>query len=580
MDSPENGVASADQVDPGIVFATPGSRTLEITPPGLGTKVPQNGHATRTAADAAELSVRHLQNEPVRRSGHQPVSGAEGLPTGEAPPNGSARVRTYEELDGAEGRGIFFRPHRFTAADLAPLQGTVIVSWLGAQHECALRDLSQNGVALDLPVDVNVRPRQRLHIVLRFDSHVAFRGEACVGSVREQDGATVVGLSLDGALLDTDELLQLRDVRRWSPAGSALRVSDKPWHAEGYERFKSLVSEMRLFLEDAEEKLRDFEASLPWHVMQEGTSAAHAALVTRMRADFGADVLRFIPEIDGALRGASPSDAAALREFSIRQIHRFLMQAPWLHRARHKPFGYPGDYEVMNFIYEKDFEGPTLFARAIGHAFIQTPVTLAVRYRKDLLKRQLRAALEQRAGSSRPVRVLSIAAGPAREVQELLTEMDELPVPLEIVLFDQDKGALAHAYRRLRPLAARFPGRTRMVFLNESIKRLLRDTHLFDEFQGFDAIYSCGLFDYLHEATAVRLARNLFNAAAPGGQVFIGNMADHSSRWIMEQQLDWELFYRSREELVEIGHRAVPDARIRVLEEETGVNPFIELRRS
>jgi extracellular factor (EF) 3-hydroxypalmitic acid methyl ester biosynthesis protein len=253
---------------------------------------------------------------------------------------------------------------------------------------------------------------------------------------------------------------------------------------------------------------------------------------------------------------------------------------PWMHRARHKPFGYPGDYELMNFFYGKDFEGPTLFARMLGHAFLQTPVALAVRYRKDLMRRQLRAILAQRAGSSRPVRFLSIASGPACELRELLAEVDELPAPLEIVLFEQDKGALAHAYRGLRPLAdARFPGRVRIVFLNESIKRLLRDVHLFDEFGGFDAVYSCGLFDYLQEATAVRLTRSLCETVAPGGQVFIGNMVDHQDRWIMEHHFDWELRYRKREELVEIGRRAVPGARIRLLEEETGVNPFIELAR-
>jgi hypothetical protein len=233
----------------------------------------------------------------------------------------------------------------------------------------------------------------------------------------------------------------------------------------------------------------------------------------------------------------------------------------------------------MNFFYERDFEGRNLFSRAVGLGFIHLPAAQAVRCRKDLMVRHLRTALDARAGSQRVARILSIAAGPGREVQDLLSGMDEIPAPLEIVLFDQDKGALAHAYRRLRPLAARFPGRVRLVFLNESIKRLLRDKHLFDEFQGFDAVYSCGLFDYLHEYTTVKLARNLYGAAAPGGKVFIANMVDHPTRWFMEHHCDWELIYRTREELMEIGRRAAPDARIRILEEETGINPFIELVR-
>lgn len=485
------------------------------------------------------------------------------------------RVRTYEELDGAEGRAVFFRPHRYTAADLAPLRATVTVLLDGEVRECELRDVSESGVAFAWPPEVPLSEGQRLRLTLRFDGHELWRGDARVSSDRERDG--LIGASFEEGLLDMDELLQLRNVSRWN-AAAPVRTDERRWRTSGDHRFKALVAELRLFFEDTEETLRQLEKSLPWHVMQDPASPARAALVRRMRTEIIPDVLWISAEIDAALRETDPANGAALMEYSQRQIDRFLMQTPWMHRARYKPFGYPGDYEVMNFFYEKDFEGSTLFARMVGHAYINTPVALSVRYRKDMIRRQLRAILERRAGSSRPVRFLSVAAGPARELQELLAEIDELPAPLEIVLFEQDKGALAHAYRRLRPLAdARFPGRVRIVFLNESIKRLLRDSQLFQQFGGFDAIYSCGLFDYLQESTAVRLARNLSAAAVPGGQVFIGNMVDHQSRWVMEHHLAWELMYRTREELVDIGRRAVPDARIRVLEEETGVNPFIEI---
>ena len=37
------------------------------------------------------------------------------------------RIRTYEELDGAQGREVFFRPHRYRAQDLEPLTANVYV---------------------------------------------------------------------------------------------------------------------------------------------------------------------------------------------------------------------------------------------------------------------------------------------------------------------------------------------------------------------------------------------------------------------------------------------------------------------
>ena len=71
-------------------------------------------------------------------------------------------------------------------------------------------------------------------------------------------------------------------------------------------------------------------------------------------------------------------------------------------------------------------------------------------------------------------------------------------MPVDVVMFDQDKGALAYAYRRIQPLTENRQGpAVRILYLHESIKRLLHDRTLFDEFGAFDLIYSAGLFDYL-----------------------------------------------------------------------------------
>jgi len=176
--------------------------------------------------------------------------------------------------------------------------------------------------------------------------------------------------------------------------------------------------------------------------------------------------------------------------------------------------------------------------------------------------------------------VLSIAAGPAQELFDLLQGSEELPAPLEVVLFDQDKNALAHAWRKLRPpVETRFQGQVKLTFLHDSIKRLVRDGNLFGQSSTFDLVFSCGLFDYLQPRTAVSLTRQLAAATAPGGQLLIANMVDHRARWFLEHQLDWSLIYRTREEMLDIGRRAVPGAQVRILEEETGANPFLEIVR-
>ena len=120
-------------------------------------------------------------------------------------------------------------------------------------------------------------------------------------------------------------------------------------------------------------------------------------------------------------------------------------------------------------------------------------------------------------------------------------------MPLEVVLFEQDKNALAHAFRRLTPsVDARFPGRVRLVFLHDSIKRLLRDGSLFGPFGKFDLIYSAGLYDYLPDGLARRLTARLLQMLRPSGRLVIANFVPGGSgRGYMELFMDWTLVLRN-----------------------------------
>jgi extracellular factor (EF) 3-hydroxypalmitic acid methyl ester biosynthesis protein len=337
-----------------------------------------------------------------------------------------------------------------------------------------------------------------------------------------------------------------------------------------------------LFLEDGKARLAELEASLPWHVVTgDHESPARDALVGRIRSEFVREVVRRSNEIDASLRQATRNEREALREFSLRHLHPLLMEAPWMHRARTKPLGYPGDYEIMNGLYGNHFSGQSLFAKAVNLSFVTTPAAEAVRTRKDLIKERLHALLDAR-GATTPSRILTIAAGPAQEVFELLKERKSIDAPLEIVLFDQDKRALSFSYGRLkRVVAQKWEGRVKVVHLHDSIKRLLRGgSSVFSGHGAFDAVFACGLFDYLQLLTAVSLCRTLYSLVAPGGTLYVGNMVPNNpSRWFMEFHLDWYLVYREVSEMLEFARMAAPEASVQILEEPTGVNPFVALTR-
>ena len=507
-------------------------------------------------------------------------------PSHSLPSSGTVPIAEYVDLDGAQGRDVFFRPDRYQRSDLGPVGAVVELVTDDATQRCDLTDVSQNGLAFEWPRERPVELGTILpRIVVRFDDHEAYAGEARVSSVRRRDDRTIVGVSLLETLMNIEDVLHLRDVKAWTAGADSkgLGLDEAPWRVVGQDRYKALVAELRLFLEDAQRRFSELEASLPWHVVNgDQGSPARDALVERIRTEFCQEVVRRSNEIDLALRPATRNEREALREYSLRHLHPLLMQSPWMHRARTKPLGYPGDYEIMNGLYGSHFSGASLFAKAVNLAFVTTPAAEAVRTRKDLIKQQLQALLDAH-GANTPTRILTIAAGPAQEVYELLQERKTIDSPLEIVLFDQDKRALSYSYGRLkRVVAQRWQGRVKIVHLHDSIKRLLRGgASVFSGHGAFDAVIACGLFDYLQLLTAVSLCRSLYALVAPGGTLYVGNMVpNNASRWFMELHLDWFLVYREHSEMLEFARMAAPEARVQILSEPTGVNPFVSLSRA
>jgi extracellular factor (EF) 3-hydroxypalmitic acid methyl ester biosynthesis protein len=499
--------------------------------------------------------------------------------------DGHGRVGDYAGLPGGEGADIVFRPDRLHRSEFAPIDVTVEVTADDGVHHADLLDVSLTGASFAWPADQPVEVGAVLsELAVRFDQHEAYRGVARVSSLRTTGDGTIAGVSLAGGTVDIPAMLRLRDVKAWTGrrglAGPGIVRS--AWRVPGHDRFKSLVAELRLLLAEGEERLTDMERALPWAVTDgEADSPARDALIERVSCELARDVVACSGDLDAALRGASRTERDGLREFSARHLHDTLMQSPWMHRARHKPLGYPGDFQVMNYAYSDRFSGPTLFARALSLCFLSTPAGEAVRTRKDLIKARLSEVIED-PSSGAPVRILSIAAGPAQEIFELLQEHRSWRRPVEITLFDQDKRALSYAYGRLHGLlAGGSRASVKVVYLHDSIKRLLLGADVFGGRDGFDAVYSCGLFDYLQTRTAISLCKTLHGLLAPRGTLYVGNMVPaNPSRWFMELHLDWYLIYRETAELLSIGRAAAPDARIALVEEDTGVNPFIALGRA
>jgi extracellular factor (EF) 3-hydroxypalmitic acid methyl ester biosynthesis protein len=286
---------------------------------------------------------------------------------------------------------------------------------------------------------------------------------------------------------------------------------------------------------------------------------------------------------------------------------KIIQEAPFYWRIINKPNGYAGDAYMMHYIYRNKFEGGTPFGKFLHKHACSTKACVAVRNRRQFLKDQI---LEKGGG-----KILSLAAGPAEEIREIL-EDGTLGKGYHFLALDHDietvqrfnasnpharfKYCLANAfqiiagnYRIARPrnMMAKFciPGsdfkgwRILMSALKYELTNLA--------YNEYDLVYSAGLFDYIKtfpledSKGSVALTKRLFELVKPGGSLIVGNFSYKNPpdlKFVMEYIYGWHLIYRGRDDMMRFA-RAIPEnqiARMAVLEEESGINYFLKIDKA
>lgn len=117
-------------------------------------------------------------------------------------------------------------------------------------------------------------------------------------------------------------------------------------------------------------------------------------------------------------------------------------EAPFCWRIINKPEGYPGDYKLMEMIYEQRQEGQTDWGKFVYKQAVDCEACQAVRNRKELLRDQILQL------NGRRVNILSLAAGPAREIEEVLCTKRKSGTPRFLAL-DHDIKSIRYVTNRL-----------------------------------------------------------------------------------------------------------------------------------
>jgi extracellular factor (EF) 3-hydroxypalmitic acid methyl ester biosynthesis protein len=248
-----------------------------------------------------------------------------------------------------------------------------------------------------------------------------------------------------------------------------------------------------------------------------------------------------------------------------------LHQDPFTHRAFSKPRGYAGDAGLLDYIYGREEGWPppedaTDLGRAIFEFTTQSAACEGVRARRGFVAHLLDRLIGE---VSRP-HVLSIAAGHLREAA--LSAAVKRRKLGRLVALDADLASLNEVQRVY--------GRLGVEVCHANIRQLLAQKV---KLGLFDVVYSTGLFDYLQQTTAQRLAWLMFQMLRPGGRLVVANfLPGISDLGYMESYMSWNLIYRTRLEMMDISAE-IPQGlirEVRVFAEENQNILFLQITKA
>lgn len=251
---------------------------------------------------------------------------------------------------------------------------------------------------------------------------------------------------------------------------------------------------------------------------------------------------------------------------------------PWLcrgvlqRRAREKPRGYAGDFEMLNMIALHSLSADP-WGNAFDQFFQDEAAPRAVRERLGCVAD---AIVETVIGHehTQPVHVVSIGCGPAIDIRWAAERLSpEERRGLRVTLLDLDPGAIEFAQASLEPLlsAAQIDCRRENLY---RLPRRREAAGLVDA----DFVACTGLGDYLEPTDAATLLRAMWDSLRPSGRLQMFNfLTTNPSRPYMEWIGNWYLRYRTLDELAELARAAkLPADASRVITDSANVVGRIE----
>ncbi len=305
--------------------------------------------------------------------------------------------------------------------------------------------------------------------------------------------------------------------------------------------------------------------------------AARAALVATEGRKFMAFFDAHLAELEKVVAGYAKEEHERHGFYLRRQAWPYILGSEFLKRTNLKPRGYAGDAEMMEMIYANAYVGTYVFNQLMHKHPVETAAAQAVRNRRRLVPRVLREVLARFPGlPEHGFRFLSVASGPAWEMQDLFLDADDFE-RFHCALLDQDPHALDLARQAVGRIESTRGIEISVEYVHDSVRTMLRVRDMPARFGRYHFIYSMGLFDYLTPPVARAVLAKTYELLLPGGSLVVGNYhVRNPTRIYMDYWMDWALYYRTEESFLALAE-GLPGATPSVTFDETGCQMFLRL---
>lgn len=413
---------------------------------------------------------------------------------------------------------------------------------------------------------------------VQLNGQIIYSGRAVISGIVNTGAVTVCEAALDQGWIDLD-LFGL------STPGSVIAKAFEHF-VERWQKFYKLLPAYKLVIADLQNFLLELRQWL--EQLELGVRALPAGNRAQLEKEIVRELINCVAPAIASLferfeetaRQVPPESAPAHRAFCRRQLHPLLLCSPFMHRIYSKPLGYAGDYEMVNMILRDPFEGSSLFAKVLNVFILNQAPAVAHRNRVTYLTKKLIEAAISAKELNLPCRVFNLGCGPAREVQDFISE-HPISNHVQFTLLDANEETLLDLGRLLESVKEKNQRRTAVKLVKKTIHQLLRQLGKpRNPEEEYDFIYCAGLFDYLNDRICKALIALSYEMLAPGGLLVLTNVDPYNPiRGVMEDIFEWHLIYRTGDELLALAKDLPGECALEAKAEPTSSNVFLEVRK-